>query len=208
MSHEIRTPMNGILGMTELLFTTSLSETQRRFVITVRNSALTLLNLLGDILDFSKIEAGRLEMEHLDFDLPLAVEEVVEMFAEAAHAKGLEYLCTIVPDVPRVVQGDPLRLRQVLMNLLSNAIKFTKQGEVLTQVSLLHIQRRDRGHPLEVRDTGLGVKPEVQDFIFDDFYQADGSTTRKFGGSGLGSGYCQATGQFDVWRYWGGKQAW
>ena len=186
MSHEIRTPMNGILGMTELLSTTSLSETQRRFVTTVRNSALTLLNLLGDILDFSKIEAGRLEIEHLDFDLPLAVEEVVEMFAEAAHAKGLEYLCTIAPDVPRVAQGDSLRLRQILMNLLSNAIKFTKQGEVMTQVSLLHNRGGTAVILFEVRDTGLGVKPEVQDFIFDDFYQADGSTTRNFGGSGLG----------------------
>jgi two-component system sensor histidine kinase/response regulator len=186
MSHEIRTPMNGILGMTELLLTTSLSETQRRFIVTVRNSALTLLNLLGDILDFSKIEAGRLELERLDFDLPLAVEEVVEMFAEAAHAKGLEYFCVISPEVPRVVQGDPLRLRQILMNLLSNAIKFTGQGEVLTQVSVL----RDTGEMVvilfEVRDTGLGVKPEAQELIFNDFYQADGSTTRKFGGSGLG----------------------
>ena len=186
MSHEIRTPMNGILGMTELLLTTSLSETQRRFVTTVRNSALTLLNLLGDILDFSKIEAGRLELERLDFDLPLAVEEVVEMFAEAAHAKGLEYFCVISPEVPRLVQGDPLRLRQVLMNLLSNSIKFTGQGEVLTQVSVL----RDTGELVvilfEVRDTGPGVKLEAQELIFDDFYQADGSTTRKFGGSGLG----------------------
>jgi PAS domain S-box-containing protein len=186
MSHEIRTPMNGILGMTELLFTTPLSETQRRFVITVRNSALILLNLLGDILDFSKIEAGRLELERLDFDLPLAVEEVVEMFAEAAHAKGLEYFCVISPEVPRVVQGDPLRLRQVLMNLLSNAIKFTGEGEVLTQVSVLRNTGEMAVILFEVRDTGLGVKPEVQELIFGDFYQADGSTTRQFGGSGLG----------------------
>jgi two-component system sensor histidine kinase/response regulator len=107
MSHEIRTPINGILGMTELLLTTSLGEKQRRFVITVRNSALTLLNLLGDILDFSKIEAGRLDLERLDFDLPLAVEEVVEMFAEAAHAKGLEYFCVISPEVPGSSRGTP-----------------------------------------------------------------------------------------------------
>lgn len=191
MSHEIRTPLNGILGMTELLLTTSLTETQQRFVVTVRNSALTLLSILRDILDFSKIEAGKLELEHLDFDLQVAVEEVVEMFAEAAHAQGLEYLCVIAPEVPRTVNGDPLRLRQVLMNLLSNAVKFTSAGEILTRVSLLHDTGKTAVVLFEVKDTGPGIRPEVQRHIFEEFYQADGSTTRKFGGSGLGLAIAQ-----------------
>uniref|UniRef100_A0A7C5ELZ4 Sensory/regulatory protein RpfC n=1 Tax=Desulfobacca acetoxidans TaxID=60893 RepID=A0A7C5ELZ4_9BACT len=186
MSHEIRTPLHGILGMTDLLLTTPLSEAQQRFIVTVRNATLTLVNLLQDLLDFSKIEAGKLALEHLDFDLPLAVEEVVEMFAEAAHAKGLEYLCIVAPEVPRTVKGDPLRLRQVLMNLLSNAIKYTHHGEIITRVSV----RQDTGEKtvvlFEVQDTGVGIEPEVQKRVFEDFYQADGSTTRKFGGSGLG----------------------
>lgn len=186
MSHEIRTPLNGIIGLTELLQTTSLSEPQQRLVATVRQSAFTLLSLLEDILDFSKIEAGKLRLEKLEFDLLQEVEETVEMFAETAQTKGLDYFCTIAPELPRTVIGDPLRLRQVLMNLISNAVKFTAHGEVLIRVSVLHHTGKMAVVLFEVKDSGPGIEPEAQKLIFEEFQQVDGSTTRKFGGSGLG----------------------
>lgn len=152
----------------------------------MRSSAETLLNILKDILDFSKIEAGKLELENIPFDLPLMVEEVAELLAEGAQNKGLEFVCTVSPEVPRMVQGDPNRLRQILMNLLSNAIKFTDAGEVVTRAALV----QDRGEAVvvrfEVQDSGIGIESEVEDQIFEDFRQADGSTTRNFGGTGLG----------------------
>jgi len=178
--------MNGVLGMTELLLDSQLTEQQRHFVTTVRNSALALLHILKDILDFSKIEAGKLDLAYLDFDVTLAVEEAVGILAEGAHTKGLETLFTIAPDVPRVVRGDPNRLSQILMNLLSNAIKFTEMGEVLTQVSLLHQTENTVLLLFEVQDTGVGIEPEAQKWVFEDFYQADSTTTRKYGGTGLG----------------------
>ncbi|MEE8303402.1 MAG: ATP-binding protein, partial [Candidatus Tectomicrobia bacterium] len=184
MSHEIRTPMNGVLGMTELLASTSLSERQHHFVDTVRQSGETLLTLINDILDFSKIEAGKLELDHADFNLHDTVEELGELFAARAHHKGLELICTLHDDVPIMVCGDPVRLRQILMNLLSNAIKFTSHGEIVLRVApsveeptLLHF---------EVCDTGIGIAPELHARIFDVFSQADGSTTRRYGGTGLG----------------------
>ncbi len=186
MSHEIRTPMNGVLGMTELLMASTLSEKQRRFADTVYRSAESLLTVINDVLDFSKIEAGKLELENVDFDLRDAVEEVAELFGEAANHKGLEIASLVSADVPRSVAGDPVRLRQILTNLVSNALKFTQEGEVSVHVSVEQMQARDVLLRLEVKDTGIGVAPEVQRQIFESFAQADGSTTRQFGGTGLG----------------------
>jgi two-component system sensor histidine kinase/response regulator len=183
MSHELRTPMNGVLGMVELLLsTTDLTARQQRFATTAYQSGELLLNIINDILDLSKIEAGKVELEDTAFNLPAIVEETVELFAERAHRKHLELLCTVHHTVPSTVQGDALRLRQILTNLLSNAIKFTAQGEVMVGVTLAEA-------PLvrfEVRDTGIGISPAVQERIFKAFAQADDSTTRQYGGTGLG----------------------
>jgi two-component system sensor histidine kinase/response regulator len=186
MSHELRTPMNGILGMAELLLGTVLTGKQRRFVDTAHRSGVALLEIISDILDLSKIESGNLELERVAFDLPQTVEEIMELLAERAHAKGLELACMIHDDVPTAVYGDPLRLRQILVNLLANAIKFTEHGEVEVNVAL---QDEDEAAALvrfAVRDTGIGIAPEVQTHIFASFSQADGSTTRQYGGTGLG----------------------
>jgi signal transduction histidine kinase/DNA-binding response OmpR family regulator/HPt (histidine-containing phosphotransfer) domain-containing protein len=186
MSHELRTPMNGVLGMTELLLGTALSDKQHRFADTARRSAETLLDVINDILDFSKIEAGKLELDPVDFDLRQAVEDVVDLLAERAHDKGLELLCAIEASVPTMVQSDPMRLRQILTNLLSNAIKFTDQGEVTVWVTRLEETAQDMVVRFTVRDTGIGIAPALQARIFESFAQADGSTTRNYGGTGLG----------------------
>jgi two-component system, sensor histidine kinase and response regulator len=186
MSHEIRTPMNGVLGMTELLLATSLTDKQRRYANNVRLSGEGLLTTINDILDFSKIEAGQLKLERVEFDLRDAVEEVIELLAERAHAKNLELVCHIPTEVQTAVQGDPYRLRQVLMNLVGNAIKFTEQGEVVVDVSTLEQTKTMVTIQMAVKDTGIGIAPEAHRHIFDPFSQADGTTTRKFGGTGLG----------------------
>ena len=186
MSHEIRTPMNGVLGMTELLLATSLTDKQRRYANNVRLSGEGLLTTINDILDFSKIEAGKLFLEQVDFDLRDAVEEVIELLAERAHAKNLELVCNIPAEVPTAVQGDPYRLRQVLMNLIGNAVKFTDQGEVVVDVSTLEQSRTLVVLQILIKDTGIGIAQAAQCHIFDAFSQADGTTTRKFGGTGLG----------------------
>ncbi len=185
MSHEIRTPMNGILGMLTLLQDTELSDKQDEFTHTAYTSAESLLTLLNDILDSSKIEAGRLELEKTDFTIRDLVEDIINLFSEAAHKKSLELVYDIGDDVPAMIVGDPTRTRQIITNLLSNAIKFTEFGEIFLNVSKL----QGDNYPLikfEVIDTGIGLKDEILKSIFDQFTQADTSTTRKYGGTGLG----------------------
>jgi two-component system, sensor histidine kinase and response regulator len=186
MSHEIRTPMNGVIGMTELALDLAVSQEQRDYLNTVRSSGESLLNIINDILDFSKIEAGKFTLERCDFDLDEALREVIEMLAVPAQEKGLELLYDPGPGLPRLVSGDPGRLRQVVVNLLGNAIKFTESGEVC--LSVVEVKPRQGGwqaHIL-VSDTGVGIAPEWKERIFDAFVQADGSYTRRYGGTGLG----------------------
>ena len=195
MSHEIRTPMNGVLGMTELLLGTPLSDKQRRFAEAVYRSGEGLLSIINDILDFSKIEAGRLTLEAVDFELRTLVEDVFELLAARAVEKRVELACRIGPDVPDIVHGDPVRLRQVLTNLVGNAIKFTERGEVLVQVNARPASdpepasdARRVWHQVdfEVRDTGIGIRPEALPRLFTSFMQADQSMSRRYGGTGLG----------------------
>lgn len=191
MSHEIRTPMNGIQGMLSLLLETSLDKEQQEFAGIALKCGDTLLTLINDVLDLSKIEAGKLELEHIDFSLRQTVEEVIEQFAERAYAKGLELIYHISETVPYTLRGDPTRIGQILTNLVSNAVKFTHAGHIKLNVDLTHQDEQSAYLRLDVADTGIGIATGAKTQVFETFSQADASTTRKYGGTGLGLTICK-----------------
>jgi len=191
MSHEIRSPMNAIIGMNHLLMKTDLSVKQKDYAEKIQRSARGLLGVINDILDFSKIEAGKLSMEFIDFDLDEVLNNLSSLVTIKAQERGLEMVFAVDHDVPRALKGDPLRLGQILMNLSGNAVKFTETGEVVISIAPVWIARDDAMIRFEVRDTGIGLSGEQSEKLFNSFHQADTSTTRKYGGTGLGLTICK-----------------
>lgn len=187
VSHEMRTPLNAIIGMSDLLRESSLTREQADMVQTMSASSRILLGLVEDVLDFSKIESGKLNIEHTDFDVHALINSTCRIIQSQAEGKGLELQISIMPEVPPALRGDPHHLRQVLINLVGNAVKFTEQGSVIVHVSLLEEFEDGVKLKFSVRDTGIGISQEAQDRIFESFVQADQSTTRRFGGTGLGT---------------------
>ncbi len=202
MSHEIRTPMNAIVGWTHLAIEKETNFGQNDYLHKIQASSKALLGIINDILDFSKIEAGKLSLESIDFDLEQVFDDLSNMVAYKAHEKGLDFIYAIDADVPLNLVGDPLRLSQILVNLVNNAVKFTNKGEIVTSVLVLQENDSDVELLVEVKDTGIGIKSDLLEFLFESFSQADVSTTRKYGGTGLGLAICKRLSGLMGGRIW------